>query len=61
MSNHLFPILSDKCMNYFKEKLLNLLNNKCWLGYVDDTFILIENLFDTNHIFQVSNSIDAHI
>ena len=29
--------------------------------YVDDTFVLIENPFDINHVLQVSNSVDSHI
>ena len=48
-------------MHYFEEKLLNLLNFKCWMRYVDDTFILIENPFDINHVLKVPNSVDSHI
>ena len=29
--------------------------------YVDDTFILINNPFDINHILHVANSVDSHI
>ena len=28
---------------------------------VDDTFILIENPFNINHVLQVANSVDSHI
>ena len=45
-------------MHYFEDKLLNF---KCWLHYVNDTFILIENPFDINYVLQVKNSVDSHI
>ena len=31
------------------------------MRYVDDTFILIENPFDTNHVLKVANSLDSLI
>ena len=48
-------------MHYFGEKIINLLNFKCWLHYVDDTFIFVENPFDTSAILEISNNIDPHI
>ena len=48
-------------MHYFEIKLLKMLNFKCWMCYVDDTFILIENPFDINHVLKVANSVDSHI
>ena len=57
MCNSLAPILSDIYMHYFEEKLLNLLNFKCWMRYVDDAFILIEKTFDINHVLKVAYAV----
>ena len=48
-------------MHYLGEKLLSLLNFKCWLQYIDDAFIFIDNHFDINYILQVAISVDSHI
>ena len=61
MGNPLSPILSDIYIHYFEEKLLSLLNFKCWLQYIDDAFIFIDNHFDINYILQVAISVDSHI
>ena len=31
------------------------------MRFVKDSFILIENSFDINHVLQVANSVDSHI
>ena len=61
MGNPLYPTLSDIYMYYFEEKISNFFNFKCWMRYVDDTFILIEKSFDINHVLKVANSVDSHI
>ena len=61
MDYPLSPTLSAIHVHYFEDKLLNLLNFKCWLRYVDDIFVLIENPFDIDHVLQVAKSVDSHI
>ena len=59
--NPLSPILSDIYMHYFEEKLLKLLNFKCWMRYVDDTFPLFENPFNISIILETANNTRSYI
>ena len=53
MGNAFSPILSDIYMQYFEVKILNFINFKGRLSYLDDAFILFENPFDTSMSFKL--------
>ena len=61
MGNPLSPILCDIYMHYFEEVLLSKFNFKCWLRYVDDTFVLVDKNFDRSQLLSLVNSIDPCI
>lgn len=61
MGSALFELFSDIYIQYLGETLLNNLNFKCWLGYVDDTLILINNYTNISWAFNIANFINPHI
>lgn len=60
MGNPLSQILCDIYTYYAEEKFFDLLNFKCWMRYVNYTFVSVHNPFDISNILETVNSIDPY-